>query len=446
MDCSENREELRKEILGRVGKYFHLKPKPKFVAGKTYIPPAQQVLSEADFIGLTQVVLNGQYATGVKAHQFEKALNTWFQKSARSILVNSGSSANLLAISSLGSQAIEDPRGPLNPGERVLTVAAGFPTTVAPILQNGWVPVFVDVELDTLNTTLERLEEAYTPQCRAVVLAHTLGNPYRADLIRTWCLEKGLYLIEDCCDALGSTIGFERVGSFGEFATLSFYPAHHLSTGEGGACIPKTEAWRKIALSLRDWGRDCWCHPGKDNTCGKRFGWSGMGELPDGYDHKYIYTHWGYNLKATEFQGALGLSQLNELPYFIAMRRNNYHALSEGVKSSPVLSTHLTPVKATPGTDPSWFGFAMHCSDEIDRGTLIQFLEQKRIGCRLLFGGNLTKQPAFKNGYFFIAQDLPNTDRIMDQTFWIGLHPGIENKQISYMLEQLEAGVRRQIH
>ncbi len=337
---------------------------------------------------------------------------------------------------------------PLEPGDEVITAAAGFPTTVNPILQNGWVPVFVDVDPATLDVSPEKVFEARGPKTRAVVLAHTLGNPYRADMLSDWCKKEGLYLVEDCCDALGATIGEGEnqrpVGSWGDFATVSFYPAHHITTGEGGAVIPRNGQWKRIAESIRDWGRDCWCEPGKDNTCGKRFAWK-LGDLPVGYDHKYTYSNIGYNLKMTDMQAAIGLTQLEKLPRFVAARRANWESLRAGIQASPLLRAHLTPVRPTEGTRPSWFGFAMICGQALDRNKLTFFLEEHKVGTRLLFGGNLVRQPAYRDLPHRVVGDLSGSDVIMRSVFWIGVHPALDSRRIAYMLEQLEAGVRVQV-
>jgi CDP-6-deoxy-D-xylo-4-hexulose-3-dehydrase len=332
----------------------------------------------------------------------------------------------------------------LKKGDEVITVAAGFPTTVNPILQNGAVPVFVDVEIATLNPTLEQVASAKSPKTKAVVLAHTLGNPYRSDLLAEWCKNENLLLVEDCCDALGASITDRgSVGTFGHFGVLSFYPAHHITMGEGGAVFSRDARLRRVAESVRDWGRDCWCDPGMDNTCKKRFDWQ-LGELPQGYDHKYIYSNIGYNLKATDMQAAIGLSQLKKLPAFVERRALNWRRLYDGVKSSPVLRGKLIPVEATPATQPSWFGFPVMVAPGIARNKLVRALEEKRVGTRQVFAGNLTKQPAYRNQEFRVCGSLPNTDRVMNDAFWIGVYPGITDEMIAYMLEQLEDAVRKQ--
>jgi dTDP-4-amino-4,6-dideoxygalactose transaminase len=440
--------EQRQKILEAARMY--LKPieekQYEFIAGKTYIPAAKQILDEYDVLGLIETALDGQYASGPKTKRFENALgHQYFPMCARPMLVNSGSSANLIAVSSLLSPNLRDMGlRPLQKGDEIITVAAGFPTTVFPLIQNGLVPVFVDVDYKTLNALASSIKSAQTEKTRGVMLAHTLGNPYRADLIAEWCAEQKLFLIEDCCDALGASIHGLKVGQFGDLATLSFYPAHHISAGEGGAVIAKHPKLRKICASFRDWGRDCWCDPAKDNTCGKRFSWDFQG-LPKGYDHKYIYTHIGYNLKVTEFQASLGSTQLSKFSSFWEKRRSNWKTLWDGIASSSILSGKLIPVEPTPFTEPSWFGFAMHCSNGIDRHKLICYLEEHKVGTRCIFSGNLTRQPVLQGKEFRIHDCLTNTDRIMENTFWVGLHPGNNEKHMNYILEQLEYGILEQI-
>jgi dTDP-4-amino-4,6-dideoxygalactose transaminase len=324
------RNESRLAILSETKNYFKLAHPNShvFKPGETYIPAAKQMLAEDDVISLVECALDFQYASGPRTKIFEHLLGDFFPGRAKPLMVNSGSSANLIAASALSSPSMEIISGmkPMFKGAEVITVACGFPTTVAPIVQNGWVPVFVDVDLKTLNALPESVKAAQTPKTRAVMIAHALGNPYRADLIASWCTQEGLFFIEDCCDALGSTLDGRNVGLFGDLATLSFYPAHHISTGEGGAVVAATPKLRKLATSFRDWGRDCWCEPARDNTCGKRFSWN-MGGLPNGYDHKYIYTHLGYNLKASELQASLGISQIRQVSKFIESRRKNWWRL-----------------------------------------------------------------------------------------------------------------------
>jgi CDP-4-dehydro-6-deoxyglucose reductase, E1 len=432
----------RSHILTSAREYFNAQPVKEFVAGETYIPVTSKTMDASDLEALIDSSLDMWLTTGRYGREFEATLPKHFDRKVGALLVNSGSSANLVAISALGSpKAKEFKREPLKPGDEVITLAAGFPTTVNPIVQNGWKPVFIDIDLKTLNGLPEKIFEAKTSKTKAVILAHTLGNPFRSDLVSEWCKKEGIYLVEDCCDALGATVADRPVGSYGDFATLSFYPAHHITTGEGGAVISADGKWKLIAESIRDWGRDCWCEPGVDNTCKKRFEWQ-LGGLPCGYDHKYTYSHIGYNLKVTDMQAALGVSQLKKLPAFVEARRRNWKALYDGVKGSPILSKYLTPVEPTANTNPSWFGFPMHAADSIDRDKLTRNLEAKKIGTRLLFAGNLTKQPAYSGVDYRIHGSLENTDRVMTKTFWLGVHPGLTPAMIAYMLETLEKEIK----
>ncbi len=435
----------RAPILSAVREFFAKAHGPKeFIAGQTYIPVTTKVMDADDLEILVDASLDLWLTAGRFAREFEAKLSPTFGRNTQSLLVNSGSSANLVAISALGANMVADLKmRPLQKGDEVITAAAGFPTTVNPIIQNGWVPVFIDVDLKTINATVEAVQAARTPKTRAVVLAHTLGNVYRSDQLAEWCRKEGLYLVEDCCDALGATIGGAPVGSFGDFATVSFYPAHHITMGEGGAVIPRDGKWKRIAESVRDWGRDCWCEPGCDNTCKKRYGWT-LGTLPPGYDHKYTYSNIGYNLKATDMQAAVGLSQLKKLPRFVEARRANWKRIYAGIQSSTILRERLTPVLPTEGTEPSWFGFAMHVAPAINREKLVSYLEDHKVGTRLLFAGNLVRQPAYKNSEYRIASDLKATDQIMAKTFWVGVHPALTEAKITYMLEMLEAGLQAQ--
>lgn len=435
----------RSKIISASREFFALsQPKREFVPGQTYVPVTTKVVDGEDLAALIDASLDMWLTAGRFSREFEADLPRHLGRKTSALLVNSGSSANLVAVSSLGAQMMPDLKlKPIEKGEEVITAAAGFPTTVNPIIQNGWKPVFVDVDPQTLNATPELVMAAKTSKTRAVVLAHTLGNPYRADILAEWCKKEGLYLIEDCCDALGGQINQSPVGSFGDYATLSFYPAHHITMGEGGAVISKDGRFKRIAESIRDWGRDCWCEPGKDNTCGKRYNWQ-LGSLPCGYDHKYTYSNIGYNLKATDMQAALGISQLKKLAGFVEARRKNWKTLFAGIQSSPILKNTLIPVEPTPETNPSWFGFPMYCRDGIDREKLVAFLEENKIGTRLVFAGNLTKQPAYQNIDCRIVGDLTATDRIMKQAFWVGVHPALDEARISYILEQLEAGIKKQ--
>lgn len=441
----------REEIFESARKFFREHHKPKaFVPGETYVPASGKVVDEDDLVALMDASMDLWLTTGRFAKEFEAALPKFMNRKTGALLVNSGSSANLVAVSALGAPMMEKVgKARMKPGDEVITVAAGFPTTVNPVVQNGFKPVFIDVDFSTMDATLEQIQAAYVKgKTKAVVLAHTLGNPYRADLLAEWCTKEGLYLVEDCCDALGAQIetanGLAPVGSFSDFATLSFYPAHHITTGEGGAVFSKDGRLKKVAESMRDWGRDCWCEPGKDNTCGKRYDWQ-LGDLPEGYDHKYTYSNIGYNLKVTDMQAAIGLSQLKKANAFIETRRANWKALYDGIKSSPFLREHLIPVEPTAGTKPSWFGFPMHCSDAINREELLKNLEEKKIGTRLLFAGNLIRQPSYKGVDYRVVGSLENTDLIMRKTFWIGVHPGIDAERISYMLSTLESCVKAQL-
>jgi CDP-6-deoxy-D-xylo-4-hexulose-3-dehydrase len=349
-------------------------------------------------------------------------------------LVNSGSSANLAAVSALTSPRLGERR--LQPGDEVITVAAGFPTTLNPILQNGLVPVFVDVTLPTYNVDVRQLEDALSPRTRGMIFAHTLGNPFDLETVTRFARRHGLWLIEDCCDAVGSTYHGRPVGTFGDLATISFYPAHHITMGEGGAVLTKVPMLASIVESFRDWGRDCWCETGCDNTCGKRFGWQ-LGSLPAGYDHKYTYSHIGYNLKLTDMQAAVGLAQLEKLDSFVEARRANFRALRQGLAA---LEEFFILPEATAGAEPSWFGFPIAVRPEapFTRNQVTQYLEEHKVSTRLLFGGNLTRQPAYRDSRYRVVGSLVNTDFIMDQVFWIGLYPGIRPAAIDYMLECLD--------
>ncbi len=434
----------RAKILSASREYFLLThPERTFVPGKTYIPVTTKVMDADDLESLVDASLDLWLTAGRFSREFEAEFPKLIGRKTSALLVNSGSSANLVAVSSLGAQMMPALKmKPLEKGDEVITAAAGFPTTVNPIFQNGWKPVFVDVDPKTLNATPELVMAARTEKTRAVVLAHTLGNPYRSDILAEWCKKEGLYLIEDCCDALGAKVQGAPAGSFGDFATFSFYPAHHITMGEGGAVVPRDGRLKRIAESIRDWGRDCWCEPGRDNTCGKRYDWQ-LGQLPCGYDHKYTYSNIGYNLKATDMQAAVGVSQIKKLGRFVAARKKNWQTIYDGIQSSPILKRALIPVEATEGTEPSWFGFPLYCAEGIQREKLVSYLEDQKIGTRLVFAGNLTKQPAYQGADYRVVGSLTNTDRIMSQAFWLGVHPALTNEQISYVLDRLETGVQR---
>lgn len=422
----------RQQILDQVRSYAEsVLTKPEFKPGESTVPVSGKVLDPADYAALVDASLDGWLTAGRFHTSFERALARYV--GARSALfVNSGSSANLVALSGLTSFKLG--KRALKPGDEVLTVAAGFPTTVNPIIQNGLRPVVVDVELGTYDAIADRLREAVGPKTKAIMMAHTLGNPFDLDVVRELCQEHGLWLIEDSCDALGSTYDGQRTGSFGDTATVSFYPAHHITTGEGGAVFVKSPLVRKQVESFRDWGRDCYCETGHDNTCFKRFEWQ-LGELPYGYDHKYIYSHIGYNLKATDMQAALGLSQLDKLDGFVEARKKNFAYLTkklEGVEG-------LILPKATPKSDPSWFGFPITLDPEhpVDRNALMRFLDDRKIGTRLIFAGNLMKQPAYRDVDFRVVGDLTNTDIVMNRAFWVGTYPGLTEPMLDYIAESI---------
>ncbi len=433
----------RGAVLDAARAFFRCRAEPAFVPGQTYIPASGKVLDENDLTHLIDASLDLWLTAGRFADEFEEKLAARFG-SRHARLTVSGSAANLLAFSSLTSASLREkgPRPPIAPGSEVITVAAGFPTTVAPIVQNRCVPVFVDVRLDTHNVDVERLAEAIGPRTRAIMIAHTLGNPFEAAAVAKLAREHDLYLVEDCCDAFGARVDGAAVGSFGDVATLSFYPAHHITTGEGGAVMTSHGAIRRAVESLRDWGRDCWCAPGKDNTCGKRFEWT-LGELPAGYDHKYIYSHLGYNLKMTDMQAAVGLSQLGKLDGFVARRRENFEMLRRGLAEAGV-DEHFHLPEATPNSEPSWFGFLLTRRDSspIDRTEATRFLEGRKVGTRLLFGGNLVRQPAFAGVEHRVVGGLANTDKAMRDSFWVGVWPGLGPRHIEYMVETMKGMVR----
>ena len=425
--------DLRARILDLVGEYCaEAFPAKEFVAGASHVPVSGKVFDASEMRALVDASLDFWLTTGRYAEQFEREFARWFGM-RECLLVNSGSSANLVALSALTSHKLGDRR--LVEGDEVITVAAGFPTTVNPILQNGLVPVFVDVTLPTYNVDVTQLDAALSSRTRALMLAHTLGNPFDVGAVKAFAEKHGLWLIEDCCDAVGSTYGGRKVGTFGELATTSFYPAHHITMGEGGAVLTDKPQLRSIVESFRDWGRDCWCQPGCDNTCGKRFDWQ-LGGLPYGYDHKYTYSHVGYNLKATDMQAAVGVAQLGKLDGFIAARQRNFEALREGLRG---LEEFFILPEATAGSEPSWFGFplAVRAEAPFTRNQVTQYLEQHKVATRLLFGGNLVRQPAYRDRKFRVAATLENADFVMNQVFWIGLYPGIGPATLDYMLETL---------
>jgi CDP-6-deoxy-D-xylo-4-hexulose-3-dehydrase len=424
----------RSDILEQVRQFYvaELSPRP-FVPGETPVQVAGRVFDDEDLAYLVDAALDFWLTTGRFAKEFE----TLLAKAVgvrHSILVNSGSSANLLALSALTSPSLGDRQ--LKPGDEIITTATSFPTTVNPIVQNGLVPVFLDVEPlehGTYNIDTRFLEEALSPRTRGVMVAHTLGNPFDLDAVIAFARQHDLYLIEDTCDALGAQYRGRTVGTFGHLATVSFYPAHHITMGEGGAVLTSTPALKKLVESFRDWGRDCWCEPGESNTCGKRFDWQ-LGELPHGYDHKYIYSHIGYNLKATDLQAAIGVAQLKKLPRFIETRRRNFQMLKEGLQRWEDLLILPAP---TPNSNPSWFGFPLTVREAapFTRPQFIQYLEERLVRTRLLFGGNVLRQPAFSAIQRRVIGDLAQADRVMNSTFWIGVYPGITSEAIQYVVE-----------
>jgi CDP-4-dehydro-6-deoxyglucose reductase, E1 len=426
-------DELRARIRGMVGEYYREAfPAPAFVPGSSPVPISGRVFDEQELELLVESSLDFWLTTGRFAEQFEREFAK-FVGVREAVLVNSGSSANLLALSALTSPKLGDRR--LRPGDEVITLAAGFPTTVNPVLQNGMVPVFVDVSIPTFNVDVSYLERALSNRTRAVILAHTLGNPFDLDAVTAFAKKHDLWLIEDCCDALGSTYCGQKVGTFGDLATVSFYPAHHITMGEGGCVLTDKPLLRTLVESFRDWGRDCWCAPGNENTCGKRFDWQ-LGELPHGYDHKYIYSHVGYNLKATDMQAAVGVEQLKKLPAFIETRKRNFAYLKAGLKDA---EEHFVLPEATLNSDPSWFGFPLLLRETapFSRHALIDFLHGRKIGTRQLFGGNLVRQPAYAGLNYRVVGDLANSDRVMNQAFWIGVYPGLTQQMLDYVLESI---------
>ncbi len=425
---------LRKQILSLVDDYASLSLAPSaFVPGKTPVPPSGKLLGAEELRNMVEASLDGWLTAGRFNEAFEKQLGK-FLGVKHVLTVNSGSSANLVAFNTLTSPKLGDRA--IQKGDEVITVAAGFPTTVNPILQFGAVPVFVDIELGTYNINASLIEQAIGPQTRAIMLAHTLGNPFNLEVVTTLCKKYKLWLVEDCCDALGSTYHGQLVGTFGDIATLSFYPAHHITMGEGGAVFTNNDELRSIAESIRDWGRDCYCGPGKDNTCGKRFDWK-LGELPHGYDHKYTYSHLGYNLKISDMQAACGLAQLQKLSHFIQARKDNFQYLHKAL--SP-LQDFLTLPEATTGSDPSWFGFPITLKENspVTRLDLLTYLDQEKIGTRLLFAGNLTRQPSLKNQNYRVASTLANTDTVMQNTFWVGLQPSLSRAALECTCDKLK--------
>jgi CDP-6-deoxy-D-xylo-4-hexulose-3-dehydrase len=431
--------ELHDRILSLVREYHaEAFPAKEFVPGASPVPFAGRVFDAEEIVNLVDASLEFWLTSGRYAAQFEREFARFFGLRGAS-LVNSGSSANLVALSCLTSPRLGDRR--LLPGDEVITVATGFPTTVNPIIQNGLIPVFLDVDIPTYNICVDQLEAALSTRTRAIMAAHTLGNPFNLKAVKLFAEKHHLWLIEDCCDAVGSTYEGQLAGTFGDLATTSFYPAHHMTMGEGGAVLTNSPMLKTLAESFRDWGRDCWCDPGKDNTCGKRFGWQ-QGTLPCGYDHKYTYSHIGYNLKITDMQAAVGVAQLRKLQGFIEARKANFNLLYDGLKD---LRDALILPEATDGSDPSWFGFPIAVRPEsgLTRDQMVKHLEGARISTRLLFGGNLLRQPAYRDTVHRRIGDLANADYVMKNVFWIGVYPGLSSLAVEYMLDQLHAAVAR---
>jgi CDP-4-dehydro-6-deoxyglucose reductase, E1 len=426
---------LRRDILGLVQTYAEkaLAPRP-FTPGQTVVPPSGKLLGVQEIQNMVEASLDGWLTAGRFNQAFEKELGR-FLGVKHVLTVNSGSSANLVAFNTLTSPKLGDRA--LQKGDEVISVAAGFPTTVNPILQFGAVPVFVDIELGTYNINASLIEQALTPKTKAIMLAHTLGNPFNLEVVTHLCKKYQLWLVEDCCDALGSTYQGQLVGTFGDIATLSFYPAHHITMGEGGAVFTNNDTLRSIAESIRDWGRDCYCGPGKDNTCGKRFDWK-LGDLPHGYDHKYTYSHLGYNLKISDMQAACGLAQLEKLPGFIRKRKENFAYLRDRLTDCEEL---LMLPQPTEYAEPSWFGFpiTLRESAPVSRVDLLTYLDQQKIGTRLLFAGNLTRQPSMRGKGYRVASVLDSTDVVMNSTFWIGVQPSLTQDMLEEAVNKIES-------
>jgi CDP-6-deoxy-D-xylo-4-hexulose-3-dehydrase len=435
---SSTKEELRRQILDLVREYHDVAFGAKPFSDAPSAPVAGRVFDARELQNLVDASLDFWLTGGRYAQEFERRFADFFGL-RHAMLVNSGSSANLLALSCLTSPQLKQRQ--LRPGDEVITVAAGFPTTVNPIFQNQLVPVFLDVTIPTYGIDIERLEAAIGPRTKAIFMAHTLGNPFDLAAVAACAKKHGLWLIEDCCDALGSTYQGRLVGTFGDLSTFSFYPAHHITMGEGGAVLTNSHQLKKLVESFRDWGRDCWCQTGHDNTCRRRFDWK-LGELPYGYDHKYTYSHVGYNLKLTDMQAAVGVAQLDKLPDFIRQRRENFRKLYEGL--SDLQDVFVLP-QATEGSDPSWFGFPIGVRPDaaFSREELLRYLETQRVGTRLLFGGNLLRQPAYQGLNYRVVGELCNSDWVMNRVFWIGVYPGLDAAHIAYQLDAIHQFAER---
>ena len=430
----DNLFKIKNEILSLVNDYSDINFKQKdFVPGISEVPVSGKVIGSLELKNMVEASLDGWLTTGRFNEQFEKKLANLLGIKCL-LTVNSGSSANLIAFSTLTSQKLKERA--IQKGDEVITVAAGFPTTVNPIIQFGAIPVFIDVKIPTYNIDESLVEDAITNKTKAIMLAHTLGNPFNVKKIKEICDKYNLWLIEDSCDALGSKYNNQNVGTFGDLATLSFYPAHHITMGEGGAVFTNSKKLERIAESFRDWGRDCYCEPGKDNTCNKRFGWQ-LGDLPFGYDHKYTYSHLGYNMKITDMQAACGLAQLERLENFIEKRKKNFNFLNKNLK---YLEEFLILPEAQKNSEPSWFGFplSLRKNNKFNRNDLVSYLNDNKIGTRLLFSGNLTKQPYMKDVNFKIHGELKNTDFVMENTFWIGVYPGLRTEHLNFITQKIK--------
>jgi len=428
-----SKEDLRDKILQLVEQFGEENLNNSAFKDGDVIPSSGKVIGASELKMMTDAVLDGWLTAGRFNELFEKKLSEYLGIK-HVITTNSGSSANLLAFTALTSPKLGDKR--IQPGDEVITVAAGFPTTVNPILQNNCVPVFVDVDIPTYNINTDLLEEAYSEKTKAVMIAHTLGNPYNLKVVKEFTKKHDLWLVEDCCDALGSEYNGKKVGSFGDIGTLSFYPAHHITMGEGGAVFTNNAMLKLCIESFRDWGRDCYCLPGCENTCGKRFEWQ-LGDLPRGYDHKYTFSHLGYNLKITDMQAACGLAQLERIDGFVKARKDNFDYLTEKLQA---LSEYLILPKSTKSSTPAWFGYPLTIKKNagVSRVMLLKHLDHYKIGTRLLFAGNLTRQPYFQGREYRIIGNLENTDTVMNQTFWIGLYPGLSLEQLDFVVSKIE--------
>jgi CDP-6-deoxy-D-xylo-4-hexulose-3-dehydrase len=431
----EKMVEIREKISSLVDEFAAIKfINPQFIPGETPIPPAGKLLDASELKNMVDASLDGWLTAGRFNENFERVLGKYLG-AKYTITVNSGSSANLIAFNTLTSPKLGDRA--IKKGDEVIGVAAGFPTTINPIIQYGAIPVFVDIDSDTLNIDATRLESAISSKTKAIMIAHTLGNPFNLELVTAVCKKYNLWLVEDCCDALGSKYNGQLVGTFGDIGTLSFYPAHHITMGEGGAVFTNNIELKQIAESFRDWGRDCYCLPGKDNTCGKRFCQKFEG-LPSGYDHKYVYSHLGYNLKITDMQAACGLAQFGKLNHFIEKRKSNFSFLRDRLSTC---IEFIDLVKPTNNSDPSWFGFPITLKDNapVSRLDLLTYLDQYKIGTRLMFAGNVIKQPYMKSAEYRVSGTLTNTDRIMSQTFWVGIHPSLTEEMLDFTASKIES-------